>query len=116
VICVEIGTMPALLRSIVGSALETQEDLTVMPESSVGSAKEERSADVLIVCSDREPFNCIPFDALTGRNSPAIVAIDSKGVSATILRINSENNRIGAVSDLCEAVRRAACQARGVAN
>jgi hypothetical protein len=110
VIRVEIGTMPALLRSIVSSALETQEDFAVMPNSATDLPRDEHGADVLIVCSDRAPFDCIPIGTLTGRNSAAIVAIDSEGASATILRIISENSRIEAASDLCDAVRRAAYQ------
>lgn len=112
VIRVEIGTMPALLRSIVGSALETQEDFAVMSNAATDLRKDEGGADVLIVCSDREPFDCIPIGALTGRNPAAIVAIDSEGASAKILRIISENSRIEAASDLCDAVRRAYQRAR----
>ena len=105
---VEIGTMPALLRSIVGSALGTQEDFTVMSDSTTELGQDEIVADVLIVCTDREPFDCVPIRALTRRNSTAIVAIDSEGSLATILRISSEDSRIEAASDLCDAVRRAA--------
>lgn len=110
VIRVEIGTMPALLRSIVGSALETQKDFVVMPNSASDLRKDEGGADVLVVCSDREPFDCIPIGALIGRNSAGIVAIDSEGASATILRIISEDSRIAAAADLCDAVRRAGLQ------
>ena len=106
---IEIGAMPPLLRSIVSSALETEGDLTVIAPS----ATEQRgagSADVLIVCSDREPDECIPVRRLAGSEPPAIVAIDSEGVSATIVRLTSESTPIAAASDLRNAVRLAARQ------
>jgi hypothetical protein len=111
VIRIEIGTMPPLLRSIVSSALETEGDLAVMApaateEGRAGPAPGE--ADVLIVCSDRQPDDRIAFRQLVRADSPAIVAIDSEGASATILRVMAESTHIGAASDLCDAVRRAA--------
>lgn len=107
VIRIEIGAMPPLLRSIVSSALETERDLVVMAPATA----EERTAgeaDVLIVCSDRAPNNGIPVRQLARIEAPAIVAIDSEGVSATILRVTAESTPIAAASDLCEAVRLAA--------
>jgi hypothetical protein len=106
VIRIEIGAMPPLLRSIVSSALETEEDFAVMIP--LAASRRDDEADVLVVCSDREPDDCLPVGRLAGRGSPAIVAIDSEGGSATILRVVAESASITAASDLCEAVRRAA--------
>lgn len=111
VIRIEIGAMPQLLRSIVSSALDTEGDMAVMaPTASegrgLGAAGD--AADVLIVCSDREPDDLIPLRRLAGACAPAIVAIDSAGVSATILRVTAESTPIGAASDLRDAVRLAA--------
>jgi hypothetical protein len=111
VIRIEIGAMPPLLRSIVSSALESEGDMAVMahvPTEAERRAPASGEADVLIVCSDREPDDLIPLRELTRPASPAIVAIDSAGVRATILRITSESTPIGAASDLCNAVRLAA--------
>lgn len=110
---IEIGAMPSLLRSIVSSALETEGDMAVMAAAAIeGGRAGPRSgeADVLIVCSDREPDDRIALRQLVGTDSPAIVAIDSEGRSATILRVTAETTPIGAASDLCEAVRLAARQ------
>ena len=110
---IEIGAMPPLLRSIVSSALETEGDMAVMAPAGTeaGGARPEAGrdeADVLIVCSDREPEHRIAVRQLAGMNAPAIVAIDSEGVRATILRVTAESTPIGAASDLCDAVRLAA--------
>jgi len=111
VIRIEIGAIPPLLRSIVGSALEPEGDMAVMASATskagrTGPRAEE--ADVLIVCSDRDPDDCIPVRQLAGSGSSAIVAIDSAGASVTILRITAESTPITAASDLRDAVRRAA--------
>ncbi|HZI45506.1 MAG TPA: hypothetical protein VFD53_09810 [Ilumatobacter sp.] len=107
VIRIEIGAMPPLLRSIVSSALGTERDLAVMmPAATYGSGVED--ADVLIVCSAREPDDCIPIRRLAGRRPPTIVAIDSEGTSATILRVTAESTALDGASDLCDAVRLAA--------
>ena len=108
---IEIGTMPPLLRSIVSSALETEGDMAVMAPAAVEHDGEGRSAggaDVLVVCSDRAPGDRIAVRQLTKAGSPAIVAIDSEGACATILRVTAESTPIGAASDLCAAVRLAA--------
>lgn len=101
---IEIGAMPRLLRSIVCSALETDGDMTVIARSEAGPGE----ADVVIVCGDREPGDRIAFRQLAEADSSTIVAIDSAGASATILRVTAERAPIGAASDLREAVRRAA--------
>ena len=108
---IEIGAMPSLLRSIVSSALEPEGDMAVMAPATTrqgrpGPGAEE--ADVLIVCSDRDPDDCIPVRQLGGTGSTAIVAIDSAGASVTILRVTAESTPITAASDLRDAVRRAA--------
>jgi len=107
VIRIAIGAMPPLLRSIVSSALETEGDFTLMapPVSALWGTGE---TDVLIVCRDREPDECIPIGELARADAPAIVAIDSQGASARILHIVAENAAITAASDLCAAVRLAA--------
>ena len=108
---IEIGAMPPLLRSIVSSALETERDLVVMAPAAgqrPGTGRETGQADVVIVCSDREPDACIPLRQRARPESPAIVAIDSEGASATILRVIGESRPIAAASDLREAVRHAA--------
>ena len=64
--------------------------------------------DVVIVCRDREPDECIPIGELARDDAPAIVAIDSQGASARILHIVAENAAIAAAADLCAAVRLAA--------
>ena len=108
---IEIGAMPPLLRSIVSSALEPEGDMAVMAHV---TTREDRArlgaeeADVLIICSDRDPDDCIPVRQLAGSGSSAIVAIDSAGASVTILRITAESTPITAASDLRDAVRRAA--------
>ena len=104
---IEIGTMPPLLRSIVSAALESEGDFTLMASARTGASADVR-ADVLIVCSDREPDNCIPVRELASRDSPAIVAIDTEGACATTLRVTAEDTALGAASDLCDAVRLAA--------
>jgi hypothetical protein len=111
VIRIEIGAMPPLLRSIVSSALETEGDMAVMAPAAVEEGEAVRAAgaaDVLIVCSDRAPDDRIAFRQLVGTASPAIVAIDSEGACATILRVTAESTPIGAAADLCDAVRLAA--------
>jgi hypothetical protein len=111
VIRIEIGAMPPLLRSIVSSALETERDLAVMAPAVThgrGTGTRAEDPDVLIVCSDREPDDCIPVRRLTGVRPPAIVAIDSEGASAMILRVTAESTTLAAASDLCDAVRLAA--------
>lgn len=105
---IEIGAMPPLLRSIVSSALETERDLAVIAPSASDEARAALEADVLIVCSDREPDDFVPVRRLAGARPPAIVAIDSEGVSATIVRVTVESTPIAAASDLCDAVRLAA--------
>ena len=103
VIRIEIGAMPPLLRSIVISALGTEGDLVVVEGTTIASGM-----DVLIVCSDREPDDGIPVRLLTGTDAPTIVAIDSAGTSATILRVIAGGRPIAAAADLCDAVRLAA--------
>jgi hypothetical protein len=119
VIRIEIGVMPPLLRSIVSSALESGGDMTVMEPTisdELGQGSKVDRADVLIVCSDREPDDRIPVRCLAAIDSPAIVAIDSEGLSATILRVTAESTPIGAASDLREAVRLAARQRPRITN
>jgi hypothetical protein len=119
VIRIEIGTMPPLLRSIVSSALETEGDMAVMAPAEVEQGGEGRSIgepDVLIVCSDRAPDDRIAVRQLTRAGSPAIVAIDSEGACATILRVTAESTPIGAAADLCAAVRLAARDRSRTAN
>ena len=115
---IEIGAMPSLLRSIVSSALETEGDMAVMPAATEGSnaGPAAAEADVLIVCCDREPDGRIAVRQLTRSDAPAIVAIDSEGTSAKILRVTAESTPIGAASDLCAAVRLAACRRLRAAN
>jgi hypothetical protein len=108
VIRIEIGAMPPLLRSIVSSALETEGDMAVMAASEHGRSGADLGADVLIVCSDREPDDRIAVRQLASADSPAIVAIDSEVARATILRVTAESTAIGAASDLRDAVRLAA--------
>lgn len=111
VIRIEIGAMPPLLRSIVSSALETEGDMAVMVPTTGeqgGAGHAIGEADVLIVCSDRGPDDRIAVRHLAKADSPAIVAIDSEGTCATILRVTAESAPIGAASDLCAAVRLAA--------
>ena len=111
VIRIEIGAMPPLLRSIVSSALEPEGDMAVMASSTIkgaGAAPMAEQADVIIVCSDRDPDHCIPVRQLAGTSSPVIVAIDSAGASVTILRVTAESTSIAAASDLRDAIRRAA--------
>ena len=111
---IEIGAMPPLLRSIVSSALETEGDIAVMPPPGSEARRGLRidpqfaRADVLIVCSDREPDGLIPLGRLVGHDSPAILAIDSEGSQVTIVRVTTERRPIAAASDLCNAVRLAA--------
>lgn len=109
---IEIGAMPPLLRSIVSSALETNEDLVVMapPAREAGGDIAGEEADVLLVCSDRAPQDCIPVRRLAGAEPSAIVAIDSAGASATIVWVAAESTPIAAAADLRAAVRRAAQQ------
>ena len=114
---IEIGAMPPLLRSIVSSALETEGDIAVMPPSASEARRgglridpQAARADVLIVCSDREPDGLIPLGRLVGHDSPAILAIDSEGSQVTIVRVTTESTPIAAASDLCNAVRLAAGQ------
>jgi hypothetical protein len=78
--------------------------MTVIARSEAGPGE----ADVVIVCGDREPGDRIAFRQLAEAVSSTIVAIDSAGASATILRVTAERAPIGAASDLREAVRRAA--------
>lgn len=108
---IEIGAMPSLLRSIVSSALETEGDMAVMASAAgehSGDGRRSNAADVLIVCSDREPDDRLAVRRLARADSPAIVAIDSEGTRATILRVTAESAPIGAAADLCAAVRQAA--------
>jgi hypothetical protein len=115
VIRIAIGAMPQLLRSIVSSALETEGDFTLMAPPASGLC-ETGQADVLIVCRDRDPDQCIPVGELARSDAPAIVAIDSHGASARILHIVAETAAITAASDLCAAVRLAARQRAGTTN
>jgi hypothetical protein len=111
VIHIAIGAMPPLLRSIVRSALETEADMAVMapPAGEGGRAGPGAGeADVLIVCSDRESEHRIAVRQLAATDAPVLVAIDSEGTCATILRVTAERTPIGAASDLCEAIRLAA--------
>ena len=108
---IEIGAMPQLLRSIVSSALETEGDMAVLAPAATATGRNGPSvakADVLIVCSDRELDDGIPIGQLTGSRSGAIVAIDSAGASATIVRVTAERTPIAGASDLRDAVRLAA--------
>lgn len=109
---IAIGAMPPLLRSIVSSALEREGDFGLMAPAE-GGLWDSGETDVLIVCRDRTPDECIPLRALAGDAVPAIVAIDSQGASARILHVVAENAAITAAADLCDAVRRAARQAGG---
>ena len=116
---IEIGAMPPLLRSIVSSALESERDMTVMAPAAAegrGAGSRTDASDVLIVCSDREPDDCIPIRRFAGSEAPAIVAIDSEGGSATVLRVTAHSTPIAAASDLCDAVRLAARQRSRTAN
>lgn len=111
---IAIGAMPSLLRSIVRSALETRRDMAVVAASEPCGPR--GGAEVLIVCSDREPDECIAVRHLIAAGAPTIVAIDTAGVRATILRVTVESMPIGAAADLCEAVRLAAGSRLGAAN
>ena len=111
VIRIEIGAMPPLLRSIVSSAIETEGDMAVMAPATAHEGRTgpgAEGADVIVVCSDRDPDACIPVRQLVGSRSAAIVAIDSAGASVTILRVTTESTPIDAASDLRDAVRQAA--------
>ena len=107
---IEIGAMPSLLRSIISSALATESDFVVAETAAIAGRDRPAAgaADVLIVCSDREPDHGIPVRELTGTDAPTIVAIDSAGTSATILRVIAGGRPIAAAADLCDAVRLAA--------
>lgn len=109
---IEIGAMPSLLRSIVTSALETEGDLAVVAPAGPDGLRGVGEADVLIVCRDRQPDDCIPVRRLARSEAPAIVAIDSEGLSATILRVTAERTPIAAAADLRAAVRSAARRGR----
>lgn len=120
---IEIGAMPPLLRSIVSAALETEGDMAVIApkttarrEAGLQSDPGSDRPDVLIVCSDREPDDRIAVRRLAARGSPTIVAIDSEGAAATILRIIAESTPIAAASDLRDAVRLAARHRSRMAN
>lgn len=105
---VEIDAMPALLHSIVRAALEGHGDLVIAPESSgPDHNKPAADTDVLIVCSDREPFNHLLIHGLLGHRAPAVVAIDTDGECASIVHLFAEHQRLDAASDLGQLVRRA---------
>jgi hypothetical protein len=112
VIRVEIGTMPALLRSIVRSALETEDDFDVLAAPRATLSSDFGQADVVVVCRDREPFECIPVPLLADRRGPAIVAIDSDGDAAAILSVIAESCPVADASGLCGMVRHAALARR----
>lgn len=112
VIRIALGIMPPLLRSIVGSALESQEDFAVMPASLIVQPGASAEVDVIMVCADREPPDSVPVSLLVGSKPPAIVAIESAGGGAAIIRVTAEHSPIGAASDLCDAVRSAALRRR----
>jgi len=112
VIRIALGIMPPLLRSIVGSALESQEDFAVVPASQIVRPGTPAEVDVIMVCADRDPPDCVPVSLLVGRKPPTIVAIESAGDGAAIIRVTAERSPIGAASDLCEAVRSAAHRRR----
>ena len=82
----------------------------------MGLDPEAGGPDVLVVCSDRAPDDRIPIRQLARADSPAIVAIDSEGACATILRVTAESTPIGAAADLCKAVRLAAGSRSRAAN
>ena len=116
---IEIGAMPPLLRSIVRSALRMESDLVVMEPAALdglGARPTASEADVIIVCSDRELDDCIAIGQLARNDSPAIVAIDSAGGSATILRVTAERTPIAGASDLCNALRLAAAHGSKAVN
>lgn len=105
---IEIGVMPALLRSIVRSALETQGDFTVVAALPNEASQGVDAVDVVVVSDDHEKLGRIPVAALLGNDSPGIVAIAADGHSASILRLVSEHSRLDAASDLSDVVRQAA--------
>lgn len=105
---IALGIMPSLLRSIVGSALESEEGFAVMPVSSLPRGDASAEIDVIVICGDRGPAGGIPLSLLTAANAPAIVAIEATGDEAAIIRVTTERSTIGAAADLCDAVRRAA--------
>lgn len=113
---VTIGSMPALLGSIVRSALETQEDFAVMMTSSEARPDDLNATDVLLMCADCDDCEVLSIPVLIGHDTPAVVALSSEGDSAVTIRTTTEDSRIGAASDLCEIVRRAAPDRRRVAN
>lgn len=112
VIRIALGIMPPLLRSIVGSALESQEDFAVMPASQIAATNGTADVDVVMVCADRDPPDSVPVSLVLGSKPPAIVAIESAGTGAAIIRVTTEHRAIGAASDLCDAVRSAALRRR----
>lgn len=113
---VTIGSMPALLRSIVRSALETQGDFAVMETPSEPRSEDLDATDVLLLCADRADREVLSIPVLIGTDTPAVVAVSSEGNSAFTIRTTTEDSRIGAASDLCDVVRRAASDRRRVAN
>jgi hypothetical protein len=105
VIRIEIGAMPPLLRSILSAALEGEGDFTVVAPV---AGDDRVEPDVLVVCRDRAPHDCIPVGPLAAAAPPAIVAIDAEGLSATVLWVTAERTALGAATDLRDAVRIAA--------
>ena len=108
---IEIGQMPPLLRSIVRSALESQEDFAIVevPQTEIGDAD---NADVIIVSGDPERLGRVPMVPFIAEDSPGLIAIAADGHSAAIVRVTAENSRVEAASDLSNLVRRAVRERR----
>ena len=109
---IKIGIMPSLLRSIMRSALESQEDFVIVEASASETDEAFDTVDVVILSGHHQKLGHLPIAALVRKDSPRVVTISADGHSASALRITAENSRIDATSDLTNVVRRAALERR----
>lgn len=109
---ITLGTMPTLLRGIVRSALQSQQDFAVNdaahPGPSMPASAEQ--CDILLVCARQGPAARITFQHLLRANPVTIVLLEPDGDHAAVLRLDRDDCALDAPGDLFRVIRAAAAQ------
>lgn len=106
---ITLGTMPSLLRGIVRSALQSQQDFAV----SDAAADPADACDVLLVCPRQGSAARQSFQNLLEPDPAAIVMLEPDGDHAAILRIGRDECELEAPGDLFRVIRAAVRRSNG---
>lgn len=109
---ITLGTMPTLLRGIVRSALQSQQDFAVNDASPVVLGATER-CDVLLLCAQQGGAARQSFQNLLEPDPAAVVMLEPDGDHAAILRIGRDECALEAPDDLFRVIRSAVRRSTG---